>query len=165
MHFLCLYLKIFIHVIHSMLKEYRRKYMCLSPYGGWSWTWITSKTKKPPQKKTFVCQLSLTERLFYPMGHPSRKVATFQLPNCVVQLLSLPVHKNLEKHEMWKYSTVFKITHNKVTGVSGPKLSNTIDQEAQKRKWGRANPQSWPTPRQPIQLKTPWIERSSILPL
>ncbi len=110
MHLLCLYLKIFIHVIHSMLKEYRRKYMCLSPYGSWSWTWITSKTKKSKKnlKKTFVCQLSLTKRLFYPMGHPSRKVATFQLPNCAMQLLSLPVHKNLEKHEMWKYFNSFQ---------------------------------------------------------
>ncbi len=59
------------------------------------------RQRKPKRKKTFVCQLSLTERLFYPMGHhPSRKVATFQLPNCAVQLLSLSVHKNLEKHEM-----------------------------------------------------------------
>ncbi len=73
MHFLCLYLKVFIHVIHSMLKEYRRKYMCLSPYGSWSWTWITSKTKKAKRKKTFVCQLSLTKRLVYPINRSSFK--------------------------------------------------------------------------------------------
>ncbi len=39
--------------------------------------------------------------------------------------------------------------HNKVTGVSGPKGGNTINQEAedQKWKWGRANPPELANPK------------------